>query len=122
MVGEVPESVGEASDPLDAAVDGFGAAVGRACDVEVGPDLGSLPPQCSAKPHDVGNCAGVQGVEHLLGGLAAVPAGGRALIYAALTMWKKSNGQFNTTWPFTSAKPKTSPSSVITCSLGKSYA
>jgi len=76
--------VGEAAGLLDDAVDGFGAAVGDAAGGEVGQDLGPPLPQCPAQAGDLGDRAGVQGVEQFLGQLAALSRGGRVVDAADL--------------------------------------
>jgi hypothetical protein len=63
--------VREASGLLDDAVDGLGAAVGDAPGGEVGEDFGSPLPKRPAEPGDLLDGAGVEGVEELLGLLAA---------------------------------------------------
>jgi hypothetical protein len=63
--------VSEPPGLLDDAVDRFGTAVADAAGDEVGQDLLAPSPQCLAEPGDFGNRAGVQGVEDLLGDVAA---------------------------------------------------
>jgi len=74
VVGEVAEAVGEPAGLFGDAVDGFCAAVGHPAGGEVGEDLCVPAAQRAAESLDLGNGAGVEGVEYLLCDLA--PRGG----------------------------------------------
>ena len=64
---KVSEAVGEPADLLDDQVDGFGAAVGDAAGVEVGQHLLAPGLQGAAEPGDLGDRAGREAGDDLLG-------------------------------------------------------
>lgn len=66
---EVPESAGDAAVELDDPAHGLGPAVGRAVGVEVGQERCLLAAQCLAEPGDLGDRAGRQRSDQLLGQL-----------------------------------------------------
>ncbi len=76
VVGEVAEPVCQAPGLFDDEVDRFGAAVGHPAGGEVGQDLGVPLLQGAAEPGDLGDGAGVQAVEEVLGERAAGRRGG----------------------------------------------
>ena len=80
VVGEVAEAVGEEAGLLDDAVDGLGAGVGDASGGEVGQQL--LPPgaQGPAEAGELGDGAGRQRREQLLGPLATSDRGGGVVV------------------------------------------
>lgn len=66
---EVAEPAGDAAAEFDDPVVGLGPAVGRAVGVEVGQECRSPAAQCLVEPGDLGDRAGRQGCDQLLGQL-----------------------------------------------------
>jgi hypothetical protein len=76
-VADVAEAVRDSSDLLNDQVDGFGAAVGDTFGVEVGQHLRLPGLGGAAEAGDLGDRAGGEGVDHLLGDRSAAAwAGG----------------------------------------------
>ena len=72
VVLEVFEAVSKPADLLNDHVDRFGAAVGDPAGVEVRQDLLAPGAEGAAEPGDLGDRAGVEAVEHLLGDLSSL--------------------------------------------------